>query len=361
MMMKCVHASAFGSSKDVLSMSNATLPARAKGQLLIKVHACGLTPGDLRMLDGSAALFRTPKNGFPYIPAGDICGTVQDCDDDDYHENAPSGGRFRLGDAVVARWDLMGVGGMAEFAVVDSALVFPRPASASFVEGAALVNSAAYAVSVLPTAKILGGERVLVLGGTGGLGSFVVQVVRGAGAGFVASTGSDVALLASLGVDRPIDRRTERWWELPEFLTPQGRFDVVIDCAEGEVGWERCLASGLLKPGCEGGRWLAFVHNAWEIEARGALDVVNILGRPLLRAGAAALLSPWRPSYHMMLGGQTSQTVREALRMFSEGGLKVVLHGGAAFEFSDEGVMAAFDTMEQRAGRGNVVVLISNR
>jgi len=76
MTMKCLHAAAFGRANDVLQMSTTDIPKRQKGQILIKIHACGLTPGDVRMLDGSAALFRMPENGFPYIPGGDISGIV---------------------------------------------------------------------------------------------------------------------------------------------------------------------------------------------------------------------------------------------------------------------------------------------
>lgn len=386
--MKCVHASGFGEAKNVLHMTSTTIPVRPKGKLLIKVYACGLTPGDIRMLSGSASLFRKPVNGFPYIPGGDVCGVVMGCENTAASDNfsppenqmetvgekglrenkaPPLLAQLKVGDRVISRWDMMGVGGMAEFAVVDPADTFLLPANASFVDGAALVNSAAYAVAGLAAAKIKSGERVLVLGGGGGLGTFLVQMLKSAGAGYIACTSTDEPLMLSLGADKVINYRNKQWWK--ESFTLAGAdetvvapFDVIIDCAEGMSGWQHCLdddGGRLLKTHWNGGRWLAFVHNQWDMHVRGIGEMISLLGPPMLR-GLLSSISPWsRPSYTMMLGGQTPETIQQACRMFEEGKVRVVLHQGRSFEFSEKGTLGAFTTVEQRAGHGNVVVEIA--
>ena len=78
------------------------------------------------------------------------------------------------------------------------------------------------------------------------------------GASFVAATSSDTALLASLGVDQPIDYTREEWWSSATATQP---FDVIIDCAEGATAWTRVRdGDGVLK---RGGRFVAVVINEY--------------------------------------------------------------------------------------------------
>jgi len=253
---------------------------------------------------------------------------------------------------------MMGVGGIAEYALVSPEHVFLKPTNANFIEGAAIVNSAAYAVSGVTAAKIKPNERVLVLGGSGGLGTFIVQLVRNAGAGYVACTSTDEELMRSLGVDKVINYKESQWWKQSEFQTSEGKFDVVIDCAEGVAGWSRCCESSVLKSGWSGGRWLAFVHNNWDITAKGYGDICGILFPPILRGLTSSLCPTSRPKYQMMLAGQTPESINEACLLFTEGKFKVVLHGNSVFDFTEIGMKSAFVTMEQRSGHGNVVIEI---
>ena len=74
--------------------------------LLLRVQACSLSPGDWRTLSGETKLIRKPKDGFPYIPGGDICGIVEEVG-----EGAST--EFSVGDQVIATWSMMAVGGLA--------------------------------------------------------------------------------------------------------------------------------------------------------------------------------------------------------------------------------------------------------
>ena len=248
--MNVIEASSFGKAKDVLKLKNREKElVRGIDEMIVKVLACGLTPGDCRMLDGSADLIRVPVDGFPYIPAGDICGIVEECEIDS---------KFKKGDHIVATWDMMGVGGMAEYAVVKTIQAHLKPSNATAEEGAAIVNSAVYAYNGVEISKVKHGDRILVLGGGGGLGSFVIQMARAAGASFIAATSTDEELMKRLNVDRFIHYKNENWWEVEEFQKKEGLFDKVFDCAEGVQGWKKC---NVLKSGLRGGCWYAYVQN----------------------------------------------------------------------------------------------------
>eukprot|EP00584_Thalassiosira_punctigera_P013253 CAMPEP_0172567570 /NCGR_PEP_ID=MMETSP1067-20121228/116341_1 /TAXON_ID=265564 ORGANISM="Thalassiosira punctigera, Strain Tpunct2005C2" /NCGR_SAMPLE_ID=MMETSP1067 /ASSEMBLY_ACC=CAM_ASM_000444 /LENGTH=105 /DNA_ID=CAMNT_0013358949 /DNA_START=898 /DNA_END=1212 /DNA_ORIENTATION=- len=97
--MRCILAAAHGDDIDsLLSMcDDHPKPIRKIGEVMIKVHACALAPGDVRVLAGHCDYFQEPANGFPYIPGGDVSGTVAEADDDS---------RFKVGDAVMAMFEL---------------------------------------------------------------------------------------------------------------------------------------------------------------------------------------------------------------------------------------------------------------
>jgi threonine dehydrogenase-like Zn-dependent dehydrogenase len=86
---------------------------------------------------GDGSLIKKPK-AFPYIPGGDICGTVEAI--------GPDVTDFQPGDAVVATWSVFGEGGLAEYAIVNSKLTVKKPDAITQIEGAALANSAGHAV-----------------------------------------------------------------------------------------------------------------------------------------------------------------------------------------------------------------------
>ncbi len=86
--------------------------------------------------------------------------------------------KFKPGDTVVATWDFLAAGGLAEYALVDPKLAALRPPSLSSVEGSALANSAGHASMAVKNAGVKKGDRVLILGGSGGLGTAFVQFAR---------------------------------------------------------------------------------------------------------------------------------------------------------------------------------------
>lgn len=347
--MKCITAKAFGEIDEVLSMSvDYPRPKliSGSGQMLIRVQACSLSPGDWRMLSGACELIKTPPS-FPYIPGLDVAGIVEEVDD---------GTDFKVGDNVIASWSASyGIGGMAEYALVEVSNAVIRPESLSIIDASALANSASHAISVFQNAQVIEGDRVLVLGGSGGLATTLVQLIKDAGSSFLAATSTDEVLMQSLGVDHVVNYREQDWWEVPEFKN--NPFDVIIDCAEGTSAWKRASSDhSLLKTGCNGGRFVAVVWNEWHIEMRSCCNLLTFFCPPALRHLWTRLCCPFVPRYKLQVGSVSGETLSNVLQLVEEGRFKVVLDPSSPFPFTADGVKRAFHLLASRGGHGKIVV-----
>ena len=216
--MAAIIATSFGSAQDVLKrVDDQPKPqlkdAKAKGakHLLVRVQACSLSPGDYRMLSGDGKLIKKPKGGFPYVPGGDVCGVVEAI--------GSSVSDFAVGDTVVGTWAVFGQGGLAAHTLVDSALAVHKSKALSSLQAAAAANSAGQALQALKASTVVSGDRVLVLGGSGGVGTCLTQMLKHAGASFVAATTTKGKVLDGLGVDRYIDYTRENWYAQPSCCT----------------------------------------------------------------------------------------------------------------------------------------------
>ncbi|KAL7471225.1 hypothetical protein ACHAXS_011537, partial [Conticribra weissflogii] len=144
-------------------------PTRKKGEILIQVQVCALAPGDVRVLSGHCDYFQEPPEGFPYIPGGDVSGIVAEADAES---------RFQQGDAVLAMFELpRPLHGLAEYVSVKENLVEMAPKNATPVESAALTSSALSAHLAVEK-FVRPGYRILVLGGSGGVGTFFIQLAK---------------------------------------------------------------------------------------------------------------------------------------------------------------------------------------
>lgn len=175
-------------------------PNPGPGQLLVRVRAAAFNPIDLYVRSGAVAM----PLPLPYIVGSDFAGSVMALG-----EGAT---RFQVGDQVWgSNQGLLGRQGVAaEFAVVDEALAYPTPDGQSDAEAAAraLVGITAH-LGLFTHARLRVGEAVYVPGGTGGVGSMVVQMAKAAGARVATSAGSPerVELCRELGADLALDYR----------------------------------------------------------------------------------------------------------------------------------------------------------
>ncbi len=342
--MKCVVANAFGKADDVLRMENEwPRPKLQPGskELIVKVLACSLSPADTRMLDGSVDKFLHPPS-FPYIPGMDICGIVE--------EVGEGGSELKVGDCIVSSNGMMPTGGLAEYAIVkasSNAAIIPN--GVSVIEAASIPCSSVTAHQAVQVSAIKNGHRILVLGGSGGVGTALVQLARNAGASFIAATSTDTELMKSLGVDRVINYKETNWWEVPEFKVD--KFDVIYDC----IGRDQDKSRDVLKTGRQGGLFIAISYKQ-DLEVHSYWQAVKSLGPGICKHMWSSV---WRfmPRFKLFLAKEAKKgELAELLELVNEGKLKIILEPNSPYEFTIDGVKKAFLLQASGHAHGKVVV-----
>ena len=190
-------------------------PSVGPGQLLVRVRAASVNPVDWKMRKGQLRLVRPAR--FPLILGYDVAGEVEAV--------GPEVDAFDLGDAVYAFVDSPHGGAYAEYVVVGQAAAAHKPERLSFEEAAAIPVAGLTALQGLrDRGELEKGERLLVNGGTGGVGHFAIQIGRATGASVTAvASGRNQELLRELGAVRGID------YEQEDFTTDEETFHVVFD------------------------------------------------------------------------------------------------------------------------------------
>lgn len=184
-------------------------------ELLVQVHAAGVNPVDWKIRNGAGQRMGLT---LPIRLGGEISGTVQQV-------GAGVTG-LRAGDAV---FGIIGSGGFAEFAVAPASAMALKPANVSFIEAAALALGSLTAwQAMFGLAQLAAGQRLLMTGGAGGVGSLAIQLAKAAGAHVTAmASAPNQAYVRSLGADQVIDYNAQPVDRLAR------DFDVVFDTVGG--------------------------------------------------------------------------------------------------------------------------------
>lgn len=257
-------------------------PVPTGSQVLIRVGAVAVNPIDT-YIRGGLVKMELPQ---PFVIGCDLAGTVV--------ANGPGATRFNAGDRVWgSNQGLLGrQGTFAEYAAVEEAWLHPTPPGVSDEQAAALalVGITAH-LGLFPIAHLRAGEVLFVNGGTGGVGSAVVQMAKAAGAKVITTASSDekVALCRELGADLALNYRTAKvddeirkfapggvnlWWETlrePDFertvplLAPRGRM-VVMAGREAKPSFP---VGPFYVKGCSLHGFAMFTFSAMEQEACG--------------------------------------------------------------------------------------------
>ena len=243
--MRAIVHDTYGSA-DVLRLATIARPRIADDQVLVRVHAAGLDRGTWHLMAGRPYAIRLgfglrkPKNP---VPGRDLAGTVEAIG------SAVTG--YAVGDEVFG----VGEGSFAEYAAVRAAKLAPKPAELSFEQAAVVPISALTALQALRDAgQVRRGQKVLVIGASGGVGSYAVQMAKAFGAEVtgVAST-AKLDLVRSLGADHVIDYTRD------DFADGEHRYDLILDIAGNPTlsRLRRALApngTALMVGGEDGGR-----------------------------------------------------------------------------------------------------------
>jgi NADPH:quinone reductase-like Zn-dependent oxidoreductase len=204
-----------------MEMMELPRPEPGPGDLLVRVRAAGVNPLDYKIRDGKVKVLL--PFSFPLILGTDLAGDVEAV--------GPGVTRFKVGDAVYSRLDNGRIGAFAEYALVRESAAARKPARLDYVEAASLplVGLTAWQ-ALIGLAQLRAGQKVLIHAGSGGVGTFAIQLAKHLGAQ-VATTASNRnhALVKSLGADVAIDYKTTRF---EEEVRNQ---DVILDTQAGDT------------------------------------------------------------------------------------------------------------------------------
>jgi NADPH:quinone reductase-like Zn-dependent oxidoreductase len=197
------------SAPDVFVLREVAQPVPQANEVLVKIYAVSVNAGDYR----SVQMGSIPKHG---IFGADIAGKIEAVGN--------SVTMFKVGDEVFGDISGCGFGGFAEYVAVPEKVLALKPAAVSFEDASALSLAGVTALQGLRNAgKIQPGQKVLINGAGGGVGTFAVQLAKYFGAEVTAVCGAhNVELVRSLGADEVIDYKKE------DFLTSGKKYDLVL-------------------------------------------------------------------------------------------------------------------------------------
>lgn len=292
---------------DDFALAERPDPEPGPAQVIIDVAAAGVNRADLLQVAGHYP----PPPGAPPWPGLEVSGLVS---------AVGPGSRWRVGDRVVA---LLDGGGYATRALAPDAQVLPAPAGVDLVDAAALPEAVATVWSTLAAARLQAGERVLVHGGSGGVGSTAIQLGRALGAHVLTTAGGPdrVARCVALGAEVGIDHRAAVVRAEVLAAAPDG-VDVILDLLGGGA-----LADNLAQLAL-GGR-LAVI--GLQQGRRGELDLGRLLSHRLTVLGTTLRSRPAAQKAAILADVHT-----HVWPMLADGRLRPVVHDrlplGAAAE-----------------------------
>ena len=246
--MKAIVQDEYG-SPDVLELREIDKPVAKDDEVLVRVRAASANPADWHFMRGvpyvmrPQAGLRKPKNT---VLGRDVAGQVEAVGRDVT--------RFRPGDEVFAEVEF---GGFAEYACASEDLLELKPSNLTFEQAAAVPLAASTALQGLRDAgKVQPEQRVLIIGASGGVGTFAVQIAKSFGADVtgVCST-RNVEMVRSLGADHVVDYTQE------DFAESGRKYDLILQLAgtRSPAALRRALTSNgtlVLSSGDSSGRWI---------------------------------------------------------------------------------------------------------
>jgi NADPH:quinone reductase-like Zn-dependent oxidoreductase len=217
---------AFYGHADAIAVDEIAVPSPGPGQVLVEVHASSINPVDTYIREGKRQE-RFPLK-LPVTLGYDVAGVVKRLG-----EGVTT---FQVGDKVYGQAAVTtgGSGAFAEYAVAPAARLARMPRNLGFTGAASLPLVGVSALQgVVEHMKVKPGQKVLVHGGGGGIGSVAIQIAKHAGAHVATTaTGDDLAFARQLGADEVIDYKTQKFDEL------LSGYDAAFDTVGGDT-WQR--------------------------------------------------------------------------------------------------------------------------
>ena len=308
--MKALQIKQYG-GKDVLELNpNATKPVAGKGQVLVEAHAASINPIDWKVRGGY--MKEIVPLTMPATLGGDVAGMVVGIGE------SVSG--LNVGDRVYGYPSLLagGSGSFAEFVAAPVSTVASAPQKVNSVEAAALPLVGASAVQALEQhVKLRQGQKILIHGGAGGIGSIAIQVAKSIGVYVATTAGADeLDYVQSLGADQVIDYKKD------SFEQQLKDFDAVFDTVGGDT-----------------------TNKSFKVLKKGG-TLVSMLGRP-----DAALAKRHEVTAIGQFTKVTTDVLRRVAQLVDGGKVKIRVAQVFPIEKSQE----AFQLVEEGRSRGKVV------
>lgn len=321
---KAIIRDAYG-SVDVLRLADIDQPVTDKADVLVRVHAAGLDQGVWHLMTGTPYAMRlagfgirAPKNS---LLGYDVAGRIEAV--------GAQVTEFRPGQEVFGTCR----GSFAEYAVARPDRLVLKPESVSFEQAAALpISGFAALQAVREHGGVRPGQRVLIIGAGGGVGTFAVQIAKADGAEVTGvCSASKTELVRSIGADHVIDYARE------DFADGRSRYEVILDIA--------------------GNRSLSALRRA--LTPRGTLVIVgaenagNWLG--IRRQLRAAALSPFlRQKLGFFISKERRRDLEELRTLLEAGTVRPVVDR----TFPLEGVPEAVRYLREGHARGKVIITV---
>jgi NADPH2:quinone reductase len=314
---------------DALALTQAEIPGPLANEVLIKVHAAGLNRADLLQRQGKYP----PPPGAPEYPGLEVAGEVIQC--------GANVQEFQVGERVCA---LLAGGGYAEYCVVDAGQVLPIPPHLTFLEAASLPE-ACFTVwtNVFAIAQLSAGERLLVHGGTSGIGVMAIQMAHALGHEVFATAGSPqkVRVCEQLGAKLGINYRAADFVPTIREATAGAGVNVILDMIGGSYLQRNVDALAV------DGR---LVIIATQGGTRGELDVAKVMQRRVRVTGST--LRGRSPEFKRKI---RDDLLAHVWPQIDKGQIRPVVDQVFAFEKAAD----AHDYMERGGHIGKIVLRLS--
>lgn len=319
--------------KRALRLAEMPRPALCDDEVLVEVHAAGVNLLDSKIRDGEFKLLLPYR--LPIVLGHDVAGVVV--------ETGPQARRFKVGDEVYARVDDFRIGTFAEFVPVRESSLALKPAGLTMEQAASipLVGLTAWQ-ALVERAGLKKGQKVFVQAGSGGVGSFAIQLARHLGASVATTTSAaNVALVKGLGAELAIDYKTQ------DFEDVLHGYDVVLNSQDGKTLDKslRVLRHGGKLVSISGPPDPAFGE---EIAASGFVKLVM----RLLSSGVRRQARRLGVAYSFLFMKANGAQLQQITRLLDEGAIRPVIDRVFPFDATND----ALAYVEAGRAKGKVVI-----
>lgn len=319
--------------KRALRLAEMPLPDLQADEVLVEVHAAGVNQLDFKLRDGAFKLILPYR--LPLILGHDVAGVVV--------KTGARAGTFKVGDEVYARVDDFRIGTFAEYVPVKASSLALKPRSLSMVQAASLplVGLTAWQ-ALIERAQLKRGQKVFIQAGSGGVGTFAIQLAKHLGATVATTTSSaNGALVKGLGADVVIDYTRQ---DVEEVLQD---YDVVLNSQDGKT------LNQSLRVLKRGGKLISISgppDPAFGVQI-GAPWLVKGIMR-LLSAGVRRQAASRGLRYEFLFMTANGGQLAAITRLIDEGAIRPVIDRVFAFEATND----ALNYVESGRAKGKVVI-----